>query len=69
MYKDKHGTVLHDSEKCVGCWMCIMACPFGVIKPDLKEKKVGSKCDFCTGREKPACVEHCPNQAILLKEI
>lgn len=24
-----------------------MVCPFGAIKPDLKNKKVGSKCDFC----------------------
>ena len=30
MFRDKEsGRVLHDTEKCVGCWMCIMACPYG----------------------------------------
>ena len=69
MYKDKNDIVLHDEDKCVGCWMCIMVCPFGAVKPDLKNKKVGSKCDFCAGREIPSCVEHCPNEAIILKEV
>jgi len=69
MYKDENGIVLHNKDKCVGCWMCIMVCPFGIIKPDSKNKKVASKCDLCIGREIPACVEHCPNEAIVLKEI
>ncbi len=68
MYKDKEATVLHDKDKCVGCWMCIMVCPFGVIKPDLKNKRVASKCDLCGDRETPACVEHCPNEAIKMKK-
>jgi anaerobic carbon-monoxide dehydrogenase iron sulfur subunit len=67
MYKDKKGAVLHNKDKCVGCWMCIMVCPFGVIKPDLANKKVASKCDNCEGRDTPACVEHCPNEAIKLE--
>jgi anaerobic carbon-monoxide dehydrogenase iron sulfur subunit len=67
MYKDeKTGKVLHNSDKCVGCWMCIMVCPFGVIKPDKEEKKVASKCDLCMEREFPVCVEKCPNEAIIL---
>ncbi len=68
MYKNNNEIVLHNKEKCVGCWMCIMVCPFGIIKPDLKNKKVASKCDLCIGREVPVCVEHCPNEAIVLKE-
>ncbi|NOZ64048.1 MAG: 4Fe-4S dicluster domain-containing protein [Caldiserica bacterium] len=67
MYRDKKtGMVLHNKDKCVGCWMCIMACPYGVIKPDFKKKKVASKCDLCIELEFPACVEHCPNEAIIL---
>jgi len=67
MYRDEGtGMVLHDREKCVGCWMCIMACPYGVIKPDFGERKVASKCDLCIEAEFPACVEHCPNEAIIL---
>lgn len=65
MHRDeKTGRVLHEKEKCVGCWMCMMVCPLGVIKINLKEKKVVSKCDLCINREFPACVENCPNEAI-----
>ena len=63
---EKSGRILHNKDKCVGCWMCIMACPYGVIKPDLENKKVASKCDLCFGAEFPICVENCPNEAIIL---
>ena len=67
LYRDeKTGRVLFDGEKCIGCWMCVMMCPYGVIKTDLKNKKVSSKCDLCIDRAFPACVEHCPNEAIIL---
>jgi len=67
MHRDKEtGNVLHNKDRCVGCWMCVMSCPLGVIKIDYKEKKVVSKCDLCIDREFPACVEHCPNEAIVL---
>ncbi|MCM8763750.1 MAG: 4Fe-4S dicluster domain-containing protein [Candidatus Omnitrophica bacterium] len=65
MYRDKDtDRVLHNKEKCVGCWMCVMTCPLGVIKIDTVEKKIASKCDLCTGRKYPVCVENCPNEAI-----
>ncbi len=67
MIKDEDGTVRHDAKKCIGCWMCIMVCPFGAISRQ-KEPKVASKCDMCKGREEgPACVEYCPNDALVLK--
>lgn len=70
IYRDeKTGAILHSREKCVGCWMCIMACPFGAIQRELDDKKVSSKCDLCMERETPVCVERCPNQALLLKEV
>ena len=62
----KSGQVIHDKDRCVGCWMCVMVCPFGVIKPDVAKKKVASKCDLCLERGFPACVENCPNEAIIL---
>jgi carbon-monoxide dehydrogenase iron sulfur subunit len=69
MYLDEEkGYVLYDRDRCVGCWMCIMVCPFGVIKPDLQNKVVASKCDLCVETEHPACVAHCPNEAIRLVE-
>jgi carbon-monoxide dehydrogenase iron sulfur subunit len=67
MYRDAEtGRILHNRDKCVGCWMCVMLCPFGVIKTDHAEKKVVSKCDLCIEGDFPACVEHCPNDAICL---
>lgn len=62
---EKTGAVLHNKEKCIGCWMCIMVCPLGVIKIDLKNKRVSSKCDLCIENEFPACVKNCPNEAII----
>jgi carbon-monoxide dehydrogenase iron sulfur subunit len=63
------GRVLHDRERCVGCWMCIMVCPVGVIKPDQAERVVASKCDLCIEAESPACVTNCPNEAITVVEV
>lgn len=69
MYRDKKtGAVLCNEEKCVGCWMCIMVCPSGVIQRNIEGKKVASKCDLCTGEEIPACVKNCPNEAIILED-
>jgi len=59
------GAVKHDEEKCVGCWSCIMVCPFGAIRTNMETHKVGSKCDLCAGKDIPACVAHCPNEALV----
>ncbi len=45
-----------------------MVCPFGAIISDKKSKKVVAKCDLCEGLEIPACVNHCPNQALIFEE-
>ncbi|MCL6589950.1 MAG: 4Fe-4S dicluster domain-containing protein [Firmicutes bacterium] len=56
-------------NKCVGCWMCIMACPYGVISPKREYgKKTAVKCDLCIKRGRPACVDSCPNGAIVYME-
>ena len=69
MHKDPEtGVVTNDISKCVGCWSCIMACPFGVISRVQKENKVASKCDLCTGiGDIPACVKNCPNGALVFE--
>ena len=56
--------VTHARETCVGCWMCIMICSFGVIGRE-KDAKVAIKCDRCTERDAPACVEACPSGALV----
>lgn len=65
MYKEG-GVTIADQEKCIGCWMCVMACPFGVITPS--KLKVALKCDLCPDREGYACVEACPTGALFAGE-
>ncbi len=68
MYRDPEtGAVLCDTDRCVGCWMCIMACPAGAIQRGT-EGKVASKCDLCIGQDVPVCVINCPNEAIVLED-
>ena len=59
------GNVLHDDERCVGCRMCAMVCPFDAIGRD-EERDVAVKCTLCPDREQPACVEVCPTGALVL---
>ncbi|MCQ9208754.1 MAG: 4Fe-4S binding protein, partial [Omnitrophica bacterium] len=62
--KDQNsGATLHDKDKCVGCWMCVMSCPFGAIVRDI-EHHVSVKCDLCPDREDYACVASCPSGAL-----
>ena len=64
--KDKKtGATLHDKEKCVGCWMCVMTCPFGAIVRDV-ENHIAVKCDLCPDREDYACVVACPTGALFV---
>jgi len=62
------GPVLYDEERCIGCRMCVQACPFGVITVSPDGKRV-LKCDLCIERlarhEEPACVSACPTRALL----
>jgi len=67
MEKTAEGFVVVGTLKCIGCRMCMMACPFGhpVYDPT---SKIVIKCDHCPDRMKkrlpPACVEACPTGAL-----
>ena len=61
------GQVMVDEEKCVGCWTCILVCPFGAIKQDLLQRKA-VRCDLCEGEDIPVCVTNCPNEALVYAE-
>jgi carbon-monoxide dehydrogenase iron sulfur subunit len=61
------GEILHDPGRCVGCLTCVMVCTRGAVIPD-PERGLVAKCDLCPGRETPACVAACPNQALVLVE-
>lgn len=58
--------VVNQEERCAGCWMCVMVCPFGGVD---KCGKIALKCDLCRGRAAPACVEACPNDALEWVEV
>ena len=64
------GHVYYDREQCGSCFMCVMNCPYGVLKPDDETHSVVIKCDFCRdlGGE-PSCVKACPKQAIHVEEV
>jgi len=66
------GSVVVNEDRCMGCFMCAMVCPFGAISLN-PGKRTALKCDFCGSRLRegrvPACVEACPTQALLFGEV
>jgi Fe-S-cluster-containing dehydrogenase component len=50
-----------DKDKCLGCKMCIIACPFGAPSFDPVDR-VTIKCDLCEGD--PECVKLCPSETL-----
>ena len=58
------GIVDRNEMNCVGCWMCAMVCPYGVIGRQ-NEVRVAVKCDRCKNLEVPACVTACPTAALI----
>ena len=52
----KTNAVVIDENRCAGCKMCMLSCPYGNIHFD-SEKNVSRKCDLCDGN--PKCVGHC----------
>jgi len=76
LYKADDGRVLLHEDKCVGCWMCIMACRYGAITrnptkrnvPAVRNNGVNHHCDLCPDRETPACVWVCPTKALVFED-
>ena len=68
--KDTVGRTLYDQDRCVGCYSCVMVCPFGAIqtRPEAGAKGGIAKCDLCEKRGRPACVDACPNRALTYEE-
>lgn len=67
LYRDEEGLVLLHEERCIGCWMCLMVCPFGAPQPFRGYRRV-IKCDRCQGMDAPYCVESCPTGALILAD-
>lgn len=62
------GVISVDESQCVGCYTCVLSCPYGCILID--NETVIKKCDLCTKNNNgnPACVQACPNGAIIFEE-
>lgn len=68
--KQRDGVLKRYSMRCTSCKSCSIACPFGVILPELIPY-LNSQCDFCLNQiqELPVCVKTCPKNALEFKEI
>lgn len=55
------GSLVIDYDKCIGCRMCVTACPFGLVNFESISKRV-IKCDLCEGD--PECAKFCFHKAI-----
>ena len=67
MCVDLETNIVYINEaECIGCKMCIKACPFVPKRIYFnKEKKKAIKCDLCRGREGgPACIADCQTMVI-----
>lgn len=63
---EETGVVHYDGEKCIGCKMCVSACPFGNITYSARIKEI-VKCDECGGD--PQCVKLCVSGALEYKDL
>jgi anaerobic carbon-monoxide dehydrogenase iron sulfur subunit len=61
IFRDENDAVAVDPKKCIGCKMCISACPMGNIDYSYSQKKI-MKCNLCGAN--PACAKYCPTRAI-----
>ena len=68
--KQENGSVIWDTDMCIGCRYCMAACPFQIpaFEYDKALNPLIMKCDFCFERTKegklPACVSICPVEAL-----
>ena len=68
LYVRKDGIVDFDKDRCIGCKSCMQACPYDALYID-PETSTAAKCNYCAHRIdvglEPACVNVCPEHAII----
>ena len=71
-YQRDDGIVMIREERCIGCKLCMAACPYDArfLHPD---KKIVNKCTFCAHRVDegvvPACVNTCQGGARIFGDL
>jgi len=58
------GAIEVSTDRCVGCALCVTACPFGHMHFDI-ETRCAVKCDLCKGD--PMCARFCPSKALEIR--
>ncbi|MGH1362980.1 MAG: 4Fe-4S dicluster domain-containing protein [Calditrichia bacterium] len=68
LYTREDGIVDFDNRRCIGCKGCMQACPYDALYID-PETHTAAKCNYCSHRVdiglEPACVNVCPEHAII----
>lgn len=68
LFVREDGIVDFDNERCIGCKACMQACPYDVLYID-PNTHTAAKCNYCAHRVdvglEPACVNVCPEHAII----
>ncbi len=68
LYIRDDGIVDFDKDRCIACKSCMQACPYDALYID-PQTHTAAKCNYCAHRVdiglEPACVNVCPEQAII----
>lgn len=68
LYIRPDGIVDFDKNRCIGCKSCMQACPYDALYID-PDSRTAAKCNYCAHRIdiglEPACVNICPEHAII----
>jgi Fe-S-cluster-containing dehydrogenase component/formate-dependent nitrite reductase membrane component NrfD len=72
LFNREDGIVDFNGERCIACKSCTQACPYDSIHIN-PETNTAAKCNFCAHRIdlglRPACVNVCPEQAIIAGDL
>ncbi len=68
LFTREDGIVDFNNDRCIGCKSCMQACPYDALYID-PETNTAAKCNYCAHRTdiglEPACVNVCPEHAII----
>ena len=68
LFTREDGIVDFNNDRCIGCKSCMQACPYDALYIN-PENNTAAKCNYCAHRVdvglEPACVNVCPEHAII----